>query len=120
MTAFKAYDIRGKLDTEITSKFAYTLGRAYADVFQPQTIAVGADVRLSSNSLKTALIHGLNDGGVDVLDLGLAGTEEVYFAALALQVEGGIEITASHNPLDYNGMKLVGKQARPHLAKTPV
>lgn len=113
MTAFKAYDIRGKLDTEVTPKFAYELGRAYADVFQPQTIVVGADVRLSSNSLKTALIHGLNDGGVDVLDLGLAGTEEVYFAALALDVEGGIEITASHNPLDYNGMKLVGKQARP-------
>lgn len=113
MTCFKAYDIRGKLDTEITPKFAYALGRAYAEIFKPRCIAVGADIRLSSPMLKTALIHGLNDAGVDVLDLGLAGTEEIYFAAFALDIDGGIEITASHNPIEYNGMKLVGKGARP-------
>ena len=113
MTCFKAYDIRGKLDTEITPKFAYALGRAYAEIFKPRCIAVGADIRLSSPMLKTALIHGLNDAGVDVLDLGLAGTEEIYFAAFSLDIDGGIEITASHNPIEYNGMKLVGKGARP-------
>lgn len=113
MSCFKAYDIRGQLDTEITPKFAYALGHAYAALFKPRCIAVGADIRLSSPMLKTALIHGLNDAGVDVLDLGLAGTEEVYFAAFALDIDGGIEITASHNPIEYNGMKLVAKGARP-------
>ena len=113
MSCFKAYDIRGQLDIEITPKFAYALGHAYAAVLKPRRVAVGADIRLSSPMLKTALIHGLNDAGVDVLDLGLTGTEEIYFAAFTLDIDGGIEVTASHNPIEYNGMKLVGKDARP-------
>lgn len=113
LTCFKAYDIRGKLGTELNEDIAYKVGRAYGQIYQPHTIAVGADIRLSSEVLKQATIRGLNDAGVNVLDLGMTGTEEVYFAAFHLDVQGGIEITASHNPMDYNGMKLVRENARP-------
>ncbi|OYQ70476.1 phosphomannomutase [Wohlfahrtiimonas chitiniclastica] len=113
LSCFKAYDIRGKLGTEITEELAYKVGRAYGQIYQPKTIVVGADVRLTSDGLKQALSRGLNDAGVDVLDLGLTGTEEVYFGAFHLDVQGGIEVTASHNPMDYNGMKLVRENARP-------
>lgn len=113
LSCFKAYDIRGKLGTELNEEIAYKIGRAYGDIYMPQTIAVGADIRLSSETLKQALIAGLNDAGVNVLDLGMTGTEEVYFAAFHLNVQGGIEVTASHNPIDYNGMKLVKENARP-------
>ena len=112
-TCFKAYDIRGKLGTELNEEIAYNIGRAYGQIYQPKTIVVGCDVRLTSESLKQATIQGLNDAGVNVLDLGLTGTEEVYFGAFHLDVQGGIEITASHNPMDYNGMKLVHENARP-------
>lgn len=112
-TCFKAYDIRGKLDTELNEEITYRIGRAYGQIYQPKTIVVGCDVRLTSESLKQATIQGLNDAGVNVLDLGLTGTEEVYFGAFHLDVQGGIEITASHNPMDYNGMKLVRENARP-------
>lgn len=112
-TCFKAYDIRGKLGTELNEDIAYNIGRAYGEIYQPKTIVVGCDVRLTSESLKQATIQGLNDTGVNVLDLGLTGTEEVYFGAFHLDVKGGIEITASHNPMDYNGMKLVREDARP-------
>ena len=110
---FKAYDIRGKLGTELNEEIAYNIGRAYGQIYQPKTIVVGCDVRLTSESLKQATIQGLNDSGVNVLDLGLTGTEEVYFGAFHLDVQGGIEITASHNPMSYNGMKLVRENARP-------
>ena len=113
LTCFKAYDIRGKLGTELNEEIAYRIGRAYGQIYQPKTIVVGCDVRLTSESLKQATIQGLNDAGVNVLDLGLTGTEEVYFGAFHLDVQGGIEITASHNPMDYNGMKLVRENARP-------
>lgn len=113
LSCFKAYDIRGKLGTELNEDIAYKVGRAYGQIYQPHTIAVGADIRLSSEALKQATIRGLNDAGVNVLDLGMTGTEEVYFAAFHLDVQGGIEITASHNPMDYNGMKLVRENARP-------
>ena len=113
LTCFKAYDIRGKLGSELNEDIAYKVGRAYGQIYQPHTIAVGADIRLSSEGLKQATIRGLNDAGVNVLDLGMTGTEEVYFAAFHLDVQGGIEITASHNPMDYNGMKLVRENARP-------
>ena len=113
LTCFKAYDIRGKLGTELNEEIAYKVGRAYGQIYQPKTIVVGADIRLSSEGLKQATIRGLNDAGVDVLDLGMTGTEEVYFGAFHLDVQGGIEITASHNPMDYNGMKLVRENARP-------
>lgn len=113
LTCFKAYDIRGKLGTELNEDIAYKIGRAYGQIYQPKTVVIGADVRLTSESLKQATIQGLNDAGVNVLDLGMTGTEEVYFGAFHLDVQGGIEVTASHNPMDYNGMKLVRENARP-------
>ncbi|MNY96947.1 Phosphomannomutase/phosphoglucomutase [compost metagenome] len=113
LTCFKAYDIRGKLGTELNEEIAYKIGRAYGQIYQPKTVVIGCDIRLTSESLKQATIQGLNDAGVNVLDLGMRGTEEVYFGAFHLDVQGGIEITASHNPMDYNGMKLVREQARP-------
>lgn len=118
LSCFKAYDIRGKLGIELNEDIAYRIGRAYGQIYQPKTVVVGCDVRLSSEDLKQATIRGLNDAGVDVLDLGMTGTEEVYFGAFHLDVQGGIEITASHNPMDYNGMKLVRENARPISADT--
>ncbi|MFV5312104.1 phosphomannomutase CpsG [Acinetobacter schindleri] len=118
LTCFKAYDIRGKLGSELNEEIAYKIGRAYGQIYQPKTVVVGCDVRLSSEDLKQATIRGLNDAGVNVLDLGMTGTEEVYFGAFHLDVQGGIEVTASHNPMDYNGMKLVRENARPISADT--
>ncbi|MCU4630932.1 phosphomannomutase CpsG [Acinetobacter variabilis] len=118
LSCFKAYDIRGKLGTELNEDIAYRIGRAYGQIYQPKTVVVGCDIRLTSEELKQATIRGLNDAGVDVLDLGMTGTEEVYFGAFHLDVQGGIEITASHNPMDYNGMKLVRENARPISADT--
>ena len=113
LTCFKAYDIRGKLGEELNEDIAWRIGRAYGEYLKPQTIVLGGDVRLTSEQLKLALAKGLQDAGVDVLDIGLSGTEEIYFATFHLGVDGGIEVTASHNPMDYNGMKLVRKGARP-------
>ena len=113
LTCFKAYDIRGKLGEELNEDIAYRIGRAYAQHLTPRKVVVGADVRLTSEALKLALANGLMDGGADVIDIGMTGTEEVYFAAFHLDVDGGVEVTASHNPLDYNGMKLVRQGARP-------
>jgi phosphomannomutase len=118
LTCFKAYDIRGQLGEELNEEIAYNIGRAYGQIYQPKTIVVGCDVRLSSEDLKQATIRGLNDAGVNVLDLGMTGTEEVYFGAFHLDVQGGIEVTASHNPMDYNGMKLVRENSRPISADT--
>lgn len=118
LTCFKAYDIRGKLGTELNEDIAYKIGRAYGQIYQPKSVVIGCDIRLSSEALKQATIKGLNDAGVNVLDLGMTGTEEVYFGAFHLDVQGGIEITASHNPMDYNGMKLVRENARPISADT--
>lgn len=118
LTCFKAYDIRGKLGTELNEDIAYKIGRAYGQIYQPKTVVIGCDIRLSSEGLKQATIRGLNDAGVNVLDLGMTGTEEVYFGAFHLDVQGGIEVTASHNPMDYNGMKLVRENARPISADT--
>ena len=113
LTCFKAYDIRGKLGTELDEDIAYRIGRAYGELFSPREVVVGGDVRLTSESLKHAISEGLRDAGADVIDLGLAGTEEVYFATFHLKIDGGIEVTASHNPMDYNGMKLVRSEAKP-------
>ena len=113
LTCFKAYDIRGRLGDELNEEIARRIGRAYGEFLKPRRVAVGSDVRLTSEPLKRALAEGLMDAGVDVIDIGLAGTEEVYFAAFHLDVDGGIEVTASHNPLDYNGMKLVRRGAQP-------
>lgn len=113
LTCFKAYDIRGKLGEELNEDIAYRIGRAYGEFLKPKTIVLGGDVRLTSESLKLALADGLMDVGTDVLDIGLSGTEEIYFATFHLGVDGGIEVTASHNPMDYNGMKLVRENAKP-------
>lgn len=113
LTCFKAYDIRGRLGTELNEDIAYRIGRAYGQIYQPKTVVVGSDIRLTSEGLKQATARGLMDAGVDVIDLGMTGTEEVYFAAFHLDVQGGIEVTASHNPMDYNGMKLVRENAYP-------
>lgn len=113
LTCFKAYDIRGKLGEELNEDIAYRIGRAYGEFLKPKTIVVGGDVRLTSESLKLALANGLMDAGTDVQDIGLSGTEEIYFATFHLGVDGGIEVIASHNPMDYNGMKLVRENAKP-------
>lgn len=113
LSCFKAYDIRGKLGEELNEEIARSIGRAYGEYLKPRRVVLGSDVRLTSESLKQALAEGLMDAGVDVIDIGLAGTEEVYFAAFHLDVDGGIEVTASHNPMDYNGMKLVRHGAQP-------
>ncbi|MRS15066.1 phosphomannomutase CpsG [Enterobacteriaceae bacterium RIT691] len=113
LTCFKAYDIRGKLGEELNEDIARRIGRAYGEFLKPKTVVLGGDVRLTSEALKMALAKGLRDAGVDVLDIGLSGTEEIYFATFHLGVDGGIEVTASHNPMDYNGMKLVREGARP-------
>lgn len=113
ITCFKAYDIRGQLGTELDADIAYRIGRAFGEFLKPKTIVVGGDIRLTSEELKSAVSNGLLDSGVDVIDIGMTGTEEIYFATKYLGIDGGIEVTASHNPMDYNGMKLVRKDARP-------
>ncbi|MBN5366019.1 phosphomannomutase CpsG [Serratia marcescens] len=113
LTCFKAYDIRGQLGEELNSDIAYRVGRAYGEFLQPQSVVVGGDIRLTSEELKLALAEGLRDAGVNVLDIGVSGTEEIYFATFHLGLDGGIEVTASHNPMNYNGMKLVRSQAKP-------
>lgn len=113
LTCFKAYDIRGKLGAELNEDIAYRIGRAYGEYLKPKQMVLGGDVRLTSEGLKLALAKGLQDAGTDVIDIGLTGTEEVYFATSYLKVDGGIEVTASHNPLDYNGMKLVREESKP-------
>ena len=114
LTCFKAYDIRGKLGKELNEDIAYRIGRAYGKfIGSGKQVVVGGDVRLTSETLKVALANGLQDAGVNVIDLGLTGTEEIYFATFHLDVDGGIEVTASHNPMDYNGMKLVREGSKP-------
>lgn len=113
LKCFKAYDIRGKLGEELNEEIAYRIGRAYGEYLKPKQMVLGGDVRLTSEGLKLSLAKGLQDAGTDVLDIGLAGTEEIYFATSYLNVDGGVEVTASHNPLDYNGMKLVREQSKP-------
>ncbi len=113
LTCFKSYDIRGRLGAELNEEIAYAVAAAAADIRQPKTVVLGADSRPSSAELKAALVAGFTDQGVDVLDIGMCGTEEVYFATSHLQADLGIEVTASHNPLDYNGMKIVGPGSRP-------
>lgn len=113
LTCFKAYDIRGQLGTQLDNDVAYRIGRAYAQWLKPNTVVVGGDVRVTSSALKMALANGLRDEGVDVFDIGLCGTEEIYFATFHGNYDGGIMVTASHNPIDYNGMKFVRDNAKP-------
>ncbi len=113
LTCFKAYDIRGRLGDELNEDVVYRIGRAFAQQFQPRSVVVGGDIRETSERLKMALARGLQDGGVDVIDIGMVGTEEIYFATVHLGLDGGVEVTASHNPIDYNGLKLVREGSRP-------
>ena len=113
LTCFKAYDLRGRVPDELNESIARRIGRAYAECIQPGSVVVGYDIRLSSPGLAGAVSDGLRDAGVDVLDIGLCGTEMVYFATAHLGVGGGIMVTASHNPSDYNGMKFVREGSRP-------
>jgi len=110
---FKAYDVRGLYPTELDEDGAYRVGRAYVEHFEPRTIAVGRDMRLASPTMAAAVIEGAADGGADVLDIGLVGTEMLYYAVGDLELEGGICVTASHNPKDYTGMKIVRRGALP-------
>ncbi len=110
---FKAYDVRGRIPEELNPGSAYAIGRAYAEWLKPRRVAVGRDIRLSSAELAEALTRGLTDSGVDVVDIGLCGTEGVYFATFSQGLDGGIMVTASHNPPDYNGMKFVREQSKP-------
>lgn len=121
LSCFKAYDIRGRVPDELDSSMAYRIGRAFVAVFAARKVVVGYDIRLSSTQLADSLIQGLCDSGADVMNIGLCGTEEVYHAAFSLEsdgVDGGIMITASHNPADYNGMKFVTRGARPVSSET--
>ena len=118
LTAFKAYDVRGRIPDEINDSLAYDIGRAYAGFVKPRKVAVGYDIRETSPGLARALKRGLTESGVDVLDIGLCGTEGSYFATSEWQLDGGIMVTASHNPPDYNGMKFVREGARPISADT--
>ncbi|MCV2884900.1 phosphomannomutase CpsG [Aestuariibacter sp. AA17] len=113
LTCFKAYDIRGQLNQQLDEKIAFRIGLAFAEHTQAQSVVVGGDIRLTSRALVHALSAGLIQGGSRVVDLGLTGTEEIYFATKFSGADGGIEVTASHNPADYNGMKFVGKGAVP-------
>jgi phosphomannomutase len=110
---FKAYDVRGLYPTELDEEGAYRIARAYVEQFEPRSIAVGRDMRLSAPVMAASAIEGACDGGADVLDLGLVGTEMVYYAVGELDLEGGICVTASHNPKDYTGMKIVRRGALP-------
>jgi len=113
LNCFKAYDVRGRLPDDLNPQIARRIGSAYAAVVKPATVVIGYDVRLSSPELVTALAEGLMDAGVEVLDIGLCGTEMIYFATSHLGVDGGIMVTASHNPPDWNGMKLVREDSKP-------
>jgi len=113
ISGFKAYDLRGRIPTELNEDVAYRVGRAYAQFVRPKKVIVGRDIRLSSEELAKALEQGLLDSGVDVYDIGLCGTEVVYYATFARGMDGGIMVTASHNPPDYNGMKFVREGSRP-------
>ena len=113
LTCFKAYDVRGRIPDQLNEEVVYRIGRAYAEFLKPRTVVVGEDVRLTSPTFRKALVEGLTDSGVDVKLLGLCGTECVYFATAEYGYDGGIMVTASHNPMDYNGLKFVREEARP-------
>ena len=113
ISCFKAYDVRGRVPDQINEDVAYRIGRAFVQFLGAKSVVVGHDIRLSSQALSDALVRGLCEQGADVIDIGLCGTEEVYFATFHLGVDGGIAVTASHNPMDYNGMKFVREGSRP-------
>ncbi len=113
LTCFKSYDVRGQLGDELNVEIAYRIGRGFAVAMAPGTVVIGYDVRPTSPDLAAALTEGLQDEGVNVIDIGLCGTEEVYFATSHYGLGGGLMVTASHNPIDYNGIKMVREGSRP-------
>ena len=113
ITCFKAYDVRGRVPDQLNEEIARRIGRAFAEVVKPRQVVVGHDIRLTSEAIKGALVKGLLEQGVDVYDIGLCGTEEIYFATSHAGMDGGIAVTASHNPKDYNGMKFVREESKP-------
>jgi len=113
LSAFKAYDVRGRIPDEINADLVYQIARAYAAFLRPKKVCVGHDIRLTSREFAEAAMRGLTDSGVDALDIGLCGTEGTYFATFHYKLDGGLMITASHNPPDYNGLKLVREQSKP-------
>ena len=113
LACFKAYDVRGRMPDELNEDIAYSIGRAFAQYLKPTTVVVGYDIRLTSKQMCDKVIEGLRDAGSNVLNIGMCGTEEVYFATAHLKADGGICVTASHNPKDYNGMKFVREGSRP-------
>lgn len=113
INCFTPYDVRGKLGTDLNSDVAYRVGRSFGKFLNAKTVVIGGDARETSPELKQSCANGLMDEGINVIDLGLTGTEEIYFATLHLGACGGVEVTASHNPIDYNGMKFVGKGSSP-------
>ena len=118
ITCFKAYDVRGRVPEELNEDVVYRIGRGYAEFLKPRTVAVSRDIRLSSDALTDVLIGSLLDAGVNVVDIGVGGTEMVYYATFSRELDGGIMVTASHNPPNYNGMKFVREGARPISADT--
>ena len=116
--SFKAYDIRGQIPTQINADICYRIGNATGAFLNAKTMVVGRDMRLTSDEFANAVIKGLTDAGIEVFDIGLCGTEMVYFGTSHLNADGGIMVTASHNPADYNGLKLVREEARPISADT--
>ena len=118
LACFKAYDIRGRIPDELNRDLVYKIGRAYTAFVRPRRVAVGYDIRLTSPELAGVMRDALTAAGVDVVDIGACGTEEVYFATFHLGLDGGVMVTASHNPVDYNGLKLVREQGKPISADT--
>lgn len=113
INCFKAYDVRGRIPDELNDEVVYRIGRAYAEFLNPDKVVVGRDIRATSEQFQNALCEGLTDGGANVLDIGLCGTEEVYFSTFDQKVDGGIMVTASHNPADFNGLKFVREDSKP-------
>ncbi|MBM4326120.1 MAG: phosphomannomutase [Deltaproteobacteria bacterium] len=118
LRCFKAYDVRGRIPDEFNEEMAYKIGRAYATLISPKKVCIGRDVRLSSEEIVAATARGLNAHGCEVIDIGLCPTEEIYFVTSHLKLDGGIMVTASHNPMDYNGMKFVREDSKPISADT--
>lgn len=117
-TGFKAYDIRGVIPDELNNELAYRVGRAYAELYHPKKMCIGYDVRPSSPEICASVVRGLTDGGVDVYNIGLCGTEMTYFTTFFYNMDGGVMVTASHNPSNCNGLKLVREGGRPVSADT--
>src|SRR5574344_2031139 len=115
---FGAYDIRGIYPEDVNEELAYRIGRTFPSLFDAKKVAVGHDIRLSGPSIRDALEKGLTEAGCDVVDIGQCGTEMIYFTTAHLKLDGGIMITASHNPKEYNGMKFVRKESRPISSDT--